>query len=74
MLPTSLADRRAKLLALLIERGPLSITELQAALDGEQRHAVERALSCSWFERITSGRGARYAVTELGRAEVKRAN
>jgi hypothetical protein len=74
MLPTSLADRRARLLALLIERGPLSITQMEAALDGDQRHAVERALNCSWFERVSAGRGARYAVTESGRAEVKRAS
>lgn len=72
MPPYTLAERRAKLLALLAERGQMTLTQMQTALD-ESRHAVERALSCDWFVRVTSGRGALYDLSDLGRNEVRRA-
>ncbi len=72
MPPYSLAERRAKLLVILAERGQLTLTQMQAAIN-VSRHAVERALSCNWFVRVTSGRGALYDLSDLGRNEVHRA-
>lgn len=72
----TLAQRRAKLLELLIRRGPLSIAQMQDALGGVTRSAVEQAVACRWFVRVVSGRrgrGARYDLTDLGREEVRRA-
>ena len=64
----TLAARRLAVLATILQKGPLTLPQLAAALNST-RHAVERALNSPWFERLSTGRNSQYGLSAAGKAE-----